>query len=125
VPVFLLLNTATVAGVFAAYFLALPLLHAVSYGVVAGFIAELFPAEVRYTGSSMAYQLGGLVTSAPVPIIASMLLTSTGSSTSIALYVITACVVGAVVVAFAPRPSGTLVGTTAEDGAPVKEGAQT
>lgn len=122
VPVFLLLNTATVAGVFAAYFLALPLLHAVSYGVVAGFIADLFPAEVRYTGSSMAYQFGGLVTSAPVPIIASMLLTSTGSSTSIAFYVIAACALGALVVAFAPRVPNT-PNSTAPD-APVKQGAQ-
>lgn len=105
VPVLLLLNTATVAGVFAAYFLALPLLHAMSYGVVAGFIADLFPAEVRYSGSSMAYQFGGLVTSAPVPIIASMLLTSTGSSISIALYVVAACAVGAAAVAWSPRPS--------------------
>ncbi|MDF2826642.1 MAG: major facilitator superfamily 1 [Mycobacterium sp.] len=120
VPVFLLLNTATVAGVFAAYFLALPLLHAVSYGVVAGFIADLFPAEVRYTGSSMAYQLGGLVTSAPVPIIASMLLTSTGSSTSIAFYVIAACAVGAVVVACAPR---TQPAPAHDEITPVSEGA--
>jgi metabolite-proton symporter len=119
VPVFLLLNTATVAGVFAAYILALPLLHAVSYGVVAGFIAELFPAEVRYTGSSMAYQLGGLVSSAPVPIIATMLLSSTGSSTSIAIYVIGACVVGALIVAYAPRSSGD---AGSGDAAPLKEG---
>jgi len=121
VPVFLLLNTATVAGVFAAYFLALPLLHAVSYGVVAGFIADLFPAEVRYTGASMAYQLGGLVTSAPVPIIASMLLASTGSSTSIAFYVIAACAVGAVTVAFAPRMQTALI---PEKTTAVSEGAQ-
>ncbi|MDV3126143.1 MHS family MFS transporter [Mycobacterium sp. 21AC1] len=122
VPVLLLINTATVTGVFAAYLLALPLLHAVSYGVVAGFTADLFPAEVRYTGSSMAYQFGGLVTSAPVPIIASMLLTSTGSSTSIALYVIAACGLGAIAVGFAPQPPSLPV-TPRDETTAVKEGA--
>lgn len=125
-PVLLLLNTATVAGVFAAFFLALPLLHAISYGVVAGFIADLFPAEVRYTGSSMSYQFGGLITSAPVPIIASMLLTSTGSSVSVAVYVVAACLVGAAAVAWSPRPrSSLLVDAPADSGvtAKIKEGA--
>ncbi len=124
VPVLLLINLATAAGVFAAYFIALPVLHAVSYGVVAGFTADLFPAEVRYTGSSMAYQFGGLITSAPVPIIASMLLASTGSSISIAIYVIAACALGAVVVAFAPRSSTMLAGRTADTPTPMKEGTK-
>ncbi|MET0455509.1 MAG: MFS transporter [Mycobacterium sp.] len=125
VPVLLLLNTATVAGVFAAFFLALPLLHALSYGVTAGFIADLFPAEVRYTGSSMAYQFGGLITSAPVPIIASMLLSSTGSSLSIAYYLAAASVVGAVVVALAPRSAGKPRTLRSPEGTvSAKEGAQ-
>ncbi|MGP3536097.1 MFS transporter [Microbacterium sp. RD1] len=93
-PVFLLINTGTVGGLFAAYLLALPILHAAAYGVSAGFIAELFPPEVRYTGASMSYQFGGILSSAPVPIIAAVLLDTTGTSTSIALYLMVACAIG-------------------------------
>lgn len=101
-PVFLLINTGTVAGLFAAYLLALPILHAASYGVSAGFIAELFPAEVRYTGASMSYQFGGILSSAPVPIIAAILLDVTGTSTSIAIYLMIACVIGIAAAYWAP-----------------------
>jgi metabolite-proton symporter len=94
-PVFLLINTGTVAGLFAAFLLALPILHGAAYGVSAGFIAELFPAEVRYTGASMSYQFGGILSSAPVPIIAAILLDATGTSTSIAAYLMIACLIGA------------------------------
>jgi hypothetical protein len=47
------------------------------------------------------------------------LLSSTGSSTSIAIYVIGACVVGALIVAYAPRSSGD---AGSGDAAPLKEG---
>lgn len=101
-PIFLLLNTGTVFGLFAAYILALPILHAASYGVLGAFIAQLFPAEVRYTGASMAYQFGGIIAAAPVPVIAALLLATTGTSTSIALYMIVASLIGVAGVYWSP-----------------------
>ena len=101
-PIFLLINTGTVAGLFAAYLLALPVLHAASYGVLGSFIAQLFPAEVRYTGASMAYQFGGVVAAAPVPIVAALLLQATGTFYSIALYMIAASLIGVAAVAWLP-----------------------
>ncbi|WP_063758271.1 MFS transporter [Lentzea albidocapillata] len=102
-PVFLLFDTGTVVGVVSAYLLALPVLHALVYGAISGFIAELFPPRARYTGSSVAYHLGGAVTAAPVPIVATLLLTEFGSSTSIALYVVLAAVLCALFISLAPR----------------------
>lgn len=101
-PVLLLFDTGTVAGVFAAYLLALPVLHALVYGAISAFTAELFPPRARYTGSSVAYHLGGAVTAAPVPIVATLLLTEFGSSSAIAVYVILAAVVCGLVIAAAP-----------------------
>ncbi|GAA0896404.1 MFS transporter [Pseudonocardia zijingensis] len=103
-PVFLLVDTGTTAGVFAAYLLALPVLHALVYGAVAGFTAELFPPRARYTGSSVAYHLGGAVTAAPVPIVATLLLAEFGSSSAIAVYLALAAVVCGIVIALAPTP---------------------
>jgi MFS family permease len=101
-PLFLLFDTGTVAGVVAAYLLALPVLHAVVYGSISSFTAELFPPAARYTGSSVAYHLGGAVTAAPVPIVATLLLAEFGSSSAIAIYVILAALVCGVVIALAP-----------------------
>ncbi|NEW69902.1 MFS transporter [Streptomyces rhizosphaericus] len=104
-PVFLLFDTGTVVGVVAAFLLALPVLHASVYGSIACFIAALFPPRVRYTGSSVAYHLGGAVTAAPVPIVATLLLAEFGSSLTIAGYVILAAVVcGLVISLLAPAP---------------------
>jgi metabolite-proton symporter len=101
-PLFLLFDTGTVVGVVAAYLLALPVLHAVVYGAISSFTAELFPPAARYTGSSVAYHLGGAVTAAPVPIVATLLLAEFGSSSAIAVYVIVAALVCGVVIALAP-----------------------
>jgi MFS family permease len=101
-PVFLLFDSGTVVGVFAAYLLALPVLHGLVYGSISGFTAELFPPRARYTGSSLAYHLGGAVTAAPVPIVATLLLAQYGSSVPIALYLVAAAVVCGLVIACAP-----------------------
>ena len=58
---------------------------------------------MRYTGSSLAYHLGGAVTAAPVPIVATLLLARFGSSTAIAAYLILAAIACGLVISFA-RP---------------------
>ena len=102
-PIFMLFNIGTFWGVLGALVLALPIMHAFSYGAISGFTAELFPARVRYTGTSLAYQLGGIITSAPVPIIATLLIRETGTSASVSLYIIVAALLGFTIIALAPR----------------------
>lgn len=103
-PVFWLVDTGQPLGALAAMILALPIAHATAYAVVASFIPELFKPEVRFTGSSLAYQLGGIVTSAPAPLIAASLIQNTGSSMSIAVYVSIAALVGFVAIALGRKP---------------------
>jgi hypothetical protein len=64
----------------------------------------LFPPRARYTGSSVAYHLGGAVTAAPVPIVATVLLTEFGSSAAIAAYLMLAALVCGLVISLAPAP---------------------
>ena len=101
-PVFLLFDTGTVVGVFAAFLLALPVLHGLVYGAISGFIAELFPPRARYTGASVAYHLGGAVTAAPVPIVATLLLAEFGTSAAIAAYLAVAALVCGLAISLAP-----------------------
>ncbi|WP_197021686.1 MFS transporter [Brevibacterium sp. VCM10] len=102
-PVFWLVDTGQPLGALVAMILALPIAHATAYAVVASFIPELFQPEVRFTGSSLAYQIGGIVTSAPAPVIAASLIQNTGSSMSIALYVSIAALVGFVAIALSRK----------------------
>ncbi|HWD03935.1 MAG TPA: MFS transporter [Amycolatopsis sp.] len=98
-PFFLLFDVGRPWAVIVAFVVALPMVHSISYGVLSSFTAELFPAEVRFTGTGLSYQLGGIITSAPVPFLAAFLLDRTGTVYSVAAYVAIAAVLGAVVVA--------------------------
>ncbi|WEK00760.1 MAG: MFS transporter [Candidatus Sphingomonas phytovorans] len=44
-----------------------------AYGPLGGWLPELFPAEVRYTGVSMTFNIGGILGGAMAPIVASWL----------------------------------------------------
>jgi MFS family permease len=102
-PIFALFNTGTVWGVMLSVFIALPIVHATAYGAVSSFIAELFPAPVRFSGSALSYQLGGIITSAPVPLLATLLYERFHTSSAVALYVVAAAAVTFIFVWMAPR----------------------
>ena len=82
---FHLLETGSEVIVFAAIVIALPI-HDLQYGPQAAMIAESFPARVRYTGSSLGYQLASVTAGGPAPLIATWLMHRYGSSTAVAIY---------------------------------------
>mgnify|MGYP006176523759 CR=1 FL=1 len=57
-------------------------------------LTELFEVRLRYSGISIAYQLGGMIGGAITPIVATALFGAYGSSTPIAIYVTVLCLVG-------------------------------
>lgn len=91
-PFLWLLDARSVPLVFVAYALMM-LAFAANYGPIATFLAELFGARVRYSGLSVAYMLSGLLGSAATPVVTAWLLAGTGSSASIAWYVLGAAAV--------------------------------
>ncbi|MEV6590238.1 MFS transporter [Streptomyces acidicola] len=91
-PFFWLLDTRSAPLVFVAYALMMVAFSA-NYGPIATFLAELFGTRVRYSGLSVAYMLSGLLGSAATPAVTAWLLSLTGSSSSIAWYVLGAAVV--------------------------------
>lgn len=62
-------------------------LFSVSYGSQATFITELFDATVRFSASTVSFQLGVLLGGAIAPLVATALVASTGTSLSVAGYV--------------------------------------
>jgi MFS family permease len=81
-----LLDTGSTALVFAAILLGMPI-HDLQYGPQAAFIAESFPGSLRYSGSSLGYQLASITAGGPAPIIAVLLFREFGNSMAIAAYI--------------------------------------
>jgi MFS family permease len=83
---FALLDTRSVALVFLAIFIALPI-QDMQYGPQAAFISESFPGSRRYSGASLGYQLASITAGGPAPIIAIWLYETYKTSMAVAAYV--------------------------------------
>lgn len=62
------------------------LIHALMFAPEAAFTAELFPTEVRVTGSSLGKQFGIILGGGIAPLMGTLLMGSTGSFTSVIIY---------------------------------------
>src|SRR5205814_10511708 len=88
---FALLDTAVPTWIFLAIVLSL-VPHDMMYGPQAALIAESFTARLRYSGSSLGYQLASIIAGGPAPLIAAWLFGTYHTPSAIAWY-IAACAV--------------------------------
>jgi MFS family permease len=72
------------------------------YGPLAALIAECFPARLRYSGSSLGYQLGSVIAGGPTPLIATALLAAFGSGYAVAAYILFCVVVSIIATSLLP-----------------------
>lgn len=92
-PFYLMLDSRNEGLIILAFVLGLGIGHA-SVGSLHGVIyAEQFSTRYRYSGSSIAYQTAGIISSGPTPLIAAALVASTGASTAVGWYVVIAAAV--------------------------------
>ena len=92
---------------FLAIAVALPL-HDLQYGPQAAFISESFPGSLRYSGSSLGYQLASITAGGPAPILAVLLLREFGTSTAIAVYMSVCALISLACVYALPDRAGNL-----------------
>lgn len=90
---FPLVNAGEVGLLWAAMLL-LGVALGLTYGQQAAMYAELFPAPVRGSGTSLTYALGAILGGAFAPTIAAALVQSTGSTYSVTVYLCLATTVG-------------------------------
>ena len=107
VPYFWLLRLGSVPVAFLAVIIGFSIIWA-SYGTVLGtFFAESFPADVRYTGVSLGYQVGAALVGGPLPLIATSLLAySSGSYYAIAALIIACAAISFVSMALTEDKTG-------------------
>jgi MFS family permease len=70
-----------------AYALGFGWLYTICYGLQPALFADAFPAEVRFTGMSLGYQLANVVGSGFTPMIAVWLVHSTGNFHAVPVFV--------------------------------------
>ena len=77
------------------------LIFAAYSSVIGAFFSELFPTKVRYSGTSVAYNVASLIAGSLSPIIALALYQAFGTGQAIALYLVLMGVISIVSVSFA------------------------
>jgi metabolite-proton symporter len=93
---FPLIETKQTNLILLGYILALSIGFACTYSLLASMYSEIFTADVRFTGISLVYQIAGIFTSGPVPIIAVLLIASYGSTQILAIYICAAAILSLV-----------------------------
>ncbi|MFD4669781.1 MFS transporter [Lentzea sp. NPDC058450] len=102
---FPLLNTKSTAVIIVALVgmgLIIPITHCVQGAIV----ADTFPANVRYSGSSLLLQLAALLGGGLAPLVSTAILNETGATTGVSAYITAVCALSllAAVLAFRTSP---------------------
>jgi MFS family permease len=100
-----LMDPAYPVGVFIAIVVSL-IPHDMQYGPQAALIAESFTPRLRYSGSSLGYQLASLVAGGPSPLIATWLFATYKSGMAIAVYIAICAVISFIAAAMMPDYTG-------------------
>ena len=79
-PIWLMVASDNLLLLFLAFLIGNPVLQAMVYGPTAAYISEMFGAESRYTGASLAYQLSSTLGGGLVPLAATALLAARGGN---------------------------------------------
>jgi metabolite-proton symporter len=93
-----MLDTGSKPIIFLAIILSL-IPHDMLYGPQAALIAESFTGRLRYSGSSLGYQLASVIAGGPAPLIATWLFGTYHSALAIAAYIAVCAVISLVAVA--------------------------
>ena len=114
IPMFLLIDTGDIVW-FALSLIILASGLGFSYGPQAALYAEMFPAQVRYSGVSIGYALGAILGGAFAPLIAQLLLDQTGQSISIGVYLMVLAAISFVAVTLVKETRGVALGISTHE----------
>ncbi len=104
IPYFLLLDGRTTGMLLAAAALMLGLIWPMLTASLGSLFAESFPVHARYTGVTLGYQIGAALAGGTAPLIATLLLASSGGNWfSLAAYLIACGLISLIAVQYTPH----------------------
>jgi MFS transporter, MHS family, shikimate and dehydroshikimate transport protein len=98
-PFFWLLDTGVAWVIALAVVIGLGVGHAPTSALNGCLYSEQFPARLRYTGASLAYQVSSVVAGAPAAAVAAALVNATGSAKAVSVYLVAGAVISLIAVA--------------------------
>lgn len=93
-PIFWLISNGGLLGLYVT-FVIISIGLGLTYGPLASWYSEIFPASVRFSGVSVTYAIGAVFGGAFAPLISQMLLDTTGTTTAVSWYLLIATLLGA------------------------------
>ncbi|MGH3653326.1 MFS transporter [Glutamicibacter sp.] len=105
IPMFLMVDTGNIVLYTIAIFV-LTVGLGLSYGPQSAMYAEMFPAQIRYSGISIGYAIGAILGGAFAATVAQILLETTGASISIAIYIMVLTVISVAAVLWVGETRG-------------------
>ena len=110
-PMFALIDTRNI-WLYGVALFVLTIGLGLSYGPMSAMYAEMFPANVRYSGISIGYAFGAILGGAFAATIAEFLLQTTKWAGSIGIYIMLLCVISAIGVLLAKETKGRPLGVS-------------
>ncbi|WP_461187052.1 MFS transporter [Arthrobacter sp. Z4-13] len=111
IPMFALIDTRNI-WLYGVALFVLTIGLGLSYGPMSAMYAEMFPANVRYSGISIGYAFGAILGGAFAATIAETLLQTTRWAGSIGIYIMVLCVISAIGVLLAKETKGRPLGVS-------------
>lgn len=111
IPMFLMIDTGNIVLYGIALFV-LTIGLGLSYGPMSAMYAEMFPAQVRYSGISIGYALGAILGGAFAATVAQALLEAYEWSGSVAIYIMVLCVISFIGVSLVKETKGAPLGVS-------------
>jgi MFS family permease len=111
IPMFALIDTKNI-WLYGVALFVLTVGLGLSYGPMSAMYAEMFPANVRYSGISIGYAFGAILGGAFAATIAESLLQSTKWTGSIGIYIMILCVISGIGVILAKETRGRPLGVS-------------
>jgi MFS family permease len=100
-PYYMMLNSGNTAIIVLAIVMSI-VVHDISYGPQPAFIAEAFPPEVRYSGSSLGYQASSITAGGPAPLIATYLFHQYGTTLAVSIYLAALATIATICAVYLP-----------------------
>lgn len=113
-PIFALVGQGSWAALLLAFVLGNPVVQALMYGPMGAWMSEKFPADSRYTGVALSYQVSSTLGAGLAPLVATALLAASGGIVTLGILFVVLCAASGLTFLFSRETAGAELALTTE-----------